>query len=135
MKRVEWVGNIKKGKLEILDREAMAKAINFEFGPSDCIVDIIIEKCSKKRSTQQNKYLWGVCYKLLSDHLGYTPEEIHEICKYKFLRKHYDIGKEHLEVGSTTKTLSTLEFEDYTENIRMFGATLSVNIPLPNEMR
>ena len=132
MNRVAVTGNIKGGKLEILDKEGFRREVASTF-KDDAIVDVIIEKQSKNRSNRQNKYLWAVCYKLIADHTGYTDEEIHEILKYKFLRKHFTVGDEQYDVGGTTTKLTTVEFEEYTEKIRRWGATLSINIPLPNE--
>lgn len=37
------------------------------------------------RSEQQNRYYWGVVVDLLALHTGYTPDEMHEALKMKFL--------------------------------------------------
>ena len=132
MQEVVTQGVMKGGKLSLIDRKSFADELSVVF-EKDCLVEVCVIRKGKTRTKKQNKYLWGVPYKLLSDHLGYTPEELHEICKYKFLSKHYDIGDESLDVGASTTKLTTAEFEDYAENIRRWGATLSVNIPLPNE--
>jgi len=42
-------------------------------------VEVVIRQPTSPRTLQQNKYLWGVVYKILSDHTGYTKEEINEI--------------------------------------------------------
>jgi len=98
-------------------------------------VEIIIRKKRSKRSIQQNKYLWGVVYKLIARYTGYNEEEIHELCKALFLKKHLQIGKKrYTTVGSTTD-LSTVEFENYTSEIRQWASMeLDVFIPLPNEV-
>jgi hypothetical protein len=132
MQEVITQGAMNGGKLSLLDRSSFANQLSVVFG-KDCLVDVCVIRKGKTRTSRQNNYLWGVPYKLLSDHLGYPPEEIHEICKYKFLSKHYDIGDESLDVGASTAKLTTAEFEDYAENIRRWGATLGANIPLPNE--
>ena len=92
--------------------------------------ELIIRKEKKSRSNNQNRYLWGVVYKIIANETGHTEEEVHEHMKWRFLRKH---GR--LETVKSTSDLNTKEFEEYTENIRRFGATdLSLQIPVPNEV-
>lgn len=87
-------------------------------------------KPKKSRSNQQNRYYWGVVCKLVSDHTGYMPEEVHQIMAEKFLSYEKD-GR--VFTRSTTK-LKTAEFEDYMEKCRRWAAMeLQVYIPLPNE--
>lgn len=89
---------------------------------------------TKARSNPQNRYLWGVVYQLLSDHTGYTIEEMHEICKHKFLRDWVLIAKEQIEITRSTTSLSVIEMSEYTEHIRSWAsAHLSVNIPDPGK--
>lgn len=88
------------------------------------------EKETKIRSAQQNRYYWGVVCKLISDHTGYTSDEVHQILTKEFLS--YDKPK-HRFVLSTSK-LKTAEFEAYMEDCRRFAAEKAqVYIPLPNE--
>lgn len=88
------------------------------------------EKEKKNRSGQQNKYYWGVICKLVSDHTGYTPDEMHQIMADNFLSYEKD-GKRF--TLSTTK-LKTAEFEAYMEDCRRWAAMeLQVYVPLPNE--
>ena len=99
----------------------------------ETIIEAVFGRQGKTRSNQQNKYLWSVPYKLLAEHTGHTPEDIHSICKYKFNRKEYHLGDEDFVLGGSTTRMTTVEFEEYAENIRRWGATLGVNIPEPNE--
>lgn len=133
MKQVIVTGNIRNGKLELLDQAGFRRDIAITFD-KDCIVDVIVERQGRKRTNQQNRYLWGIPYKLLSDYTGHSKDEIHEWCKCEFLSsKHLWIGEKEHEIGRSTSNLPTVEFEEYCENLRRFGATLGVNIPLPNE--
>lgn len=92
-----------------------------------------------KRSNQQNRYMWGVVYKVLSDHTGYTSDEIHEICKWKFLKTWVRLEKknhqsEEMQITKSTASLSTVEIEKYLEEIRRWASIeLGCWIPLPNE--
>jgi hypothetical protein len=95
-------------------------------------VDIQIKRYypKKDRSNEQNRYMWGVVYRLLADYTGHSPEEIHEAMKYEFLLNH----ESKLKVPRSTSELSTLEMEDYLSRVREFASMeLGVYIPEPNE--
>ena len=82
------------------------------------------------RSGCQRKYQWGVVYKLMAEHTGYEPEEIHQLMTKMFLS--YE-NKGEVFVESTAE-LNTKDMENYLESVRRFAAMeLGVNVPLPNE--
>jgi len=82
------------------------------------------------RSDKQRRYQWGVVYKIISDHTGYTQDEAHQEMGKKFLSYEKE-GKTFIK--STTK-LNTLEMEIYLESVRRFAATeLFCFVPNPNE--
>ena len=98
---------------------------------------IKIEKYSKKRSNPQNRYYHGVVLKYLSETTGYSTDEMHEVCKLKFLP--YDranrVTGEIQTFGRSTKELNTAEYEEYLEKIRVWAINyLDCLIPLPNEV-
>jgi hypothetical protein len=98
-------------------------------------VEVVLRKQRAARSNNQNSYMWGVVYEIISEHLGYSTEEIHEIMKYKFLRATMGGGGKVYELVKSTAKLNTAEMETYLENIRRFAATeLNCFIPLPNEV-
>lgn len=90
------------------------------------------------RSASQNAWYWGVIMARLSDRTGYTPDELHEYCKQRFLSKHLAIANDNGEIvddrvigGSTTK-LTTKAFGEYCELIRQWAAAeLGLDIPDP----
>jgi hypothetical protein len=84
----------------------------------------------KDRSNEQNRYMWGVVYKIMADYTGHSEEEIHEAMKYEFLT---DKGSK-MKIPRSTATLSTLEMEDYLSKVREFASMeLGCYIPEPNE--
>lgn len=93
-------------------------------------VEISAEK--KRRSLNQNNYYWGEVIEMLSEYTGYTPNEMHDALRWKFLRKQTPTG---LDFPRSTSALTTSEFEDYLSQIRVWAAQdLNCPIPLPNEV-
>jgi hypothetical protein len=98
----------------------------------------------KRRGLKQNAYYWGVVCEMVRDGLkdaGYrcinTTDDAHEVTKSLFL-KHRLVNEETGEVIETigsTATLTTIEFNQYIEEIIQWAAEyLSIQIPLPNEL-
>ena len=134
MKRVIAPSNWKDGKLEIVDRPRMINDLHAIFGTFPTICDIIVQRVGRTRSSRQNKYLWAIPYKMIADHTGHEPEEIHDFYKAKFLKRILNIFDEEIEYTLSTRKLTTVEFEEYTESIRRDAAVkFGLDIPLPNE--
>lgn len=94
-------------------------------------VSVSVKPKKKVRSNNQNSYMWGVVYQLISETTGYTPQEVHDAMRMMFL---LDRTRDVPTLRSTT-SLSTVEMEEYLENIRQWAAShLSCSIPLPNEV-
>jgi hypothetical protein len=102
-------------------------------------MELSVSRRRATRSPQANAYYWGVVLQLLSEFTGYTVEEMHDICKAKFLPKKLAIADSNGEVvgefvlGGSTRTLNTNEFYEYVERIRQWSAELDCYIPDPNE--
>jgi len=97
----------------------------------DTAVDVTIERHRKKRSNAENSYYWSVPIKILAEHFGYTPEEMHGALKWLFLRVHRDGMPDTVR---NSRDLSTTEFEEYCSNIRIWASNdWGVFIPEPNE--
>jgi hypothetical protein len=80
-----------------------------------------------------------VALKLLSEHTGYTVDELHEWAKAKFIPKHLALldkngeVRDDLVIGGTTTRLNRVEFNEYIEALRKFAAEeLGVVIPDPD---
>jgi len=105
-------------------------------------ITITIEKKRRKRSNEQNAYLWGCVYPLVKigffESYGevFSIEEVHEILKMKFNSIdliNEDTGEVVVAPKSTTKN-SKFEQEQYHEHIRNFAKEwFNIYIPLPNE--
>lgn len=109
---------------------------------------IIIKEDMDDRTTQQNRYLNGVPYKLLGDHFGYERDEIStQMCGLYFgwrekkipKRPHNQTGIEDVPMRTTTtdengerNVLDMKAFWEYVEFLQRFGAKYGVYIPDPD---
>lgn len=119
--------NVEAGNIDTASIAAFLSAIS---KLDNGVYQVDINPWKKMRSHRQNRYMWGVVYKLIADHTGYSADEIHQLMKEMFLQ--YDRNG-HIFLKSTRK-LSTKDFEQYLEDIRRFAATdLGIHIPEPNQ--
>lgn len=124
---MKFFGTITNGKFEVLEYiKQLAK-----YNGKKVVVEIKLDK--PKRSNDQNEYYWLIVVGLISEHIGYTPNEVHEILKQEFLGKELKLGKNSYTIATTTKE-NTIEFEQYLSNIRQWASIeLGIYIPLPRE--
>ena len=124
---IAFMGKSEKGIVVLDDEKGFTEHIKSLDGK---FIQLVVRRYRTNRSNNQNKYYWGVVIKILGDELGYMPDEMHEALKWKFLRKG---GK--LETVKSTSSLTTIEFEEYLELIRIWALRdLEIAIPLPNEV-
>lgn len=113
---------------------------------------IEISEFRRSRTVQQNRYLFGVAYKLLSDRTGYSVDDLHEYCCGKFWgwqtvrcprTPTNPSGFKDEPVRTTTRNeqgqrnVITWElFSDFVASVQQLGAEAGVMIPDPDpEMR
>ncbi len=107
-------------------------------GMIDGPVEIEIKPYKYIRSNEQNRYYWGVVVRLISEHTGFTDNEVHEILKHIHLVKRLFIKTnskdDNVWITRSTRDLKTSEMEEYLSKCRMWASTeLGVFIPEPNE--
>ena len=139
MSAVETTGSVKRGRLEIRNRKTFAAALK---RMRDGEVRVTVERTRAARSDQQNRWYWGVIVDLLSEHTGFTPDEMHEVLKAKFMPKRLAVTdgngeiKGEFVIGGTTTKLDKVAFGEYCEAIRTWAAEeLGVVIPDPDTGR
>lgn len=129
---MKFPARVEQGKIIIITKGRFDKFIKPFEGKN---VVVSINKQTSPRSLNQNKYYWKVVVKILADEFGYMSHEMHEILKYRFLRRE-NIDFEGMQipiVGSTTK-LNTVEMEEFLRGVRQWALQEhNINIPLPNE--
>lgn len=124
------------GKLHLVSPIVFKQAIREFTGKP---VELTVRLKRKSRSDRQLRWYWGQILELMSEFTGYTPDELHEYCKARFIPKRLAICDgngvvvdERVVGGSTTK-LSTTEMVEYCESIRRFAAEeLGLAIPDPD---
>lgn len=82
-------------------------------------VELILRKQRKRRSKNQNRYLWGIIYPIVSESTGYTVDEVHDAMKWLFLKVHRDGLPDTVK---STADLDTAEFTQYIESIKVWAA-------------
>lgn len=129
-------GVVRNGRLRIDQSNVFAAQLQ---SLRDGVVEISIERKRATRSQQANRYWWGVCVALVSEHTGYSPDEVHELAKQMFLPKRLAVAdgngevKGEFVIGGSTSKLSTVQFGEFIERYRLWSAeTLGVEIPLPD---
>ena len=98
------------------------------------MLEMEVNRMRAIRSVEQNKYYWLIIVWMLSDYLGNTPQEMHDILKYLHNHKEMTLPSgEVVREGETTTNLDTKEAEAYFERIRIWAQQeLNFIIPLPN---
>lgn len=121
-----------KGRLTLDDQPGYARQVA---RLANKPIELVVRQKRAQRSLRQNAYWWGVVIPLLSEHLGYDKDEMHEALKYKFLRLDAEPDTHGLVRMRGTSTLNTKEFTDLIEDVVTWaGAEFGVVVPLPNEV-
>lgn len=140
-KKVETYGIIKDKKVHYTRAKEFLALVYQTFKDGDRF-RVTFEKLYKKKSNEQNRYLWGAVYPILLDEIRQqgnemSVEELHLLCKYQFLEKRSICNKntgETIEIMPTTATLSTSQMIDYIESIRQWSSDFwGCSIPNPGE--
>lgn len=119
------------------NRDAMLKRITsfLDLLPQDKAWEVIVRPFRKTRSNLQNRALWGIAYKLLSEHTGHEPDELHEYFLGEFwgweVKEFFGLKKRVPKRRS--HDMKTTEFTDYYAFVqRKASELLGVYIPDPD---
>ena len=120
--------DIKNGKLSKKAVEGIQSTLKAFEGKR---IELTIDKVKSTRSNQQNRYYWSGVVGILSTELGYSKDEIHDLLKYKFLKRTVIIGDSEETIMKSTTELTKSEFMDFIADIQLWAAELNINIPDP----
>ena len=123
-------GTKKDGKLVFDDPNAFAVAKGLI--PEGKRFEVTLDKESVRRTTQQNKYLFGVVYKVIGDYTGHDVDQIHSNMKRMFAST---VDEKGLIITEETHKMDTVRMTKYIEDIRRWGAEfLGLDIPDANSV-
>jgi hypothetical protein len=96
--------------------------------------DVSVVEKKPRRSEQQNRYLWGVCYAELCKHLpGWDAEDVHEymLGEWSGWEALEGLGRKRLRPLRRSSRLNKQEFADFVDFIQRKAAEHGVFIPDP----
>lgn len=129
-KKNEFLATKLNGKIVVKDSALLKVFSDLLSDGQELVLSISKKTLKKQRSLEQNAYYWGVVVKILSDDLGYTPNEMHEAIKFQFLVDQTRL----LPFIPSTTDLDTAEWESLMTRIREWASSsFNVYIPSPNE--
>mgnify|MGYP001230933696 FL=1 len=102
--------------------------------PADKPWMVTIEPYQRRRTEQQNRYLWGVVYATLLQHLpGWRAEDVHEYMLGECFgwERLEGFGAIRLRPIRTSSKLNKQEFSDYVAFVQQKAAELGIYIPDP----
>lgn len=92
-----------------------------------------IKPYKKKRSGSQNNTMW-MWYEPIAEHIGETPEELHEIMKTRFLGVDEKVIDGILmRTPKSTRKLTTKEMADFLNKIQALAINLGITLPIPDD--
>lgn len=94
--------------------------------------EVEIKKLENTRSAQANRYYWACVVKLISEHTGFTPDEVHEVFKKRFLSYKKKVKGKVYEFTRSTTELKISEFQNYIEQVKEY-ATRELDVLFPDE--
>lgn len=85
---------------------------------------VTVSQFKSKRSLDQNSRLWKI-YNDIGKHIGESPDKVHQLCGFKFLRYQTEVNGETIEAIKSTTKLNTHEMTDYQDAIVRWAADIS----------
>lgn len=137
MSVTEFVTTARKvgSALKIRSLEHLSRGLA-EMPDGEVLVTVSLPRAT--RSSRLNRLYWAGYVRPFSEHTGYTPMEVHEYFKQRFLSKHskrlviadtHGEVRDEAEIGAlTTKTLSETEFKDYLREIEALALELDIQV-------
>lgn len=130
---------VKNGRLFIENRRVFDQQIALL--DARWSLEVSVRRRKATRSLRQNRYYWGCVVEAISQHTGYTPEEVHDFLKAKFIPKKLALAdgngevKDEVVVGGSTRAMDTGAFSEFCETIKQWAAAeLDVYIPDADEV-
>ena len=119
-------GKIKNFKIDFLDEERFVADL-LKFDGMDVV--FTLKENKDYRTNSQNK-LWWKYMQIMGAELGYSKDEMHDICKLKFLKRERVEDGIKVEYLKSTAQLTKKEFKGLVDEVIIWAAsTFSINLP------
>jgi len=120
-------GTVKDGKIKLYNLESYKEYLLTIDGD----VEVIVRKPIKRKTNPQLRYLFGVVYKMISEHTGMDIEEVDMAMKMMFALN----TDTAIPTVKLKRNMSTTEVMEFTERTKRWAAEdLGLYIPEPNEV-
>lgn len=131
--RRRWRGRIVNGLLCMENADEYQAYLSTLEGRE---VAVVVTRWTRTTSNPQYAYYYGVVLKLLSDHTGFTRDEMDDILKDMFLYEYATLPSGQLIRKKISKTVvTTKEFAEFIEEVKRWASIeLGVVIPDPDEV-
>lgn len=97
------------------------------------LMSVEIKAYKRDRSKAQNRLYW-MWLNVIAQYLGYESEELHDVCKVRFLGiVSKDVDGKHLTLPVSTTSLDTAQFTAYLEKVEALGRSMSIVLPIPDD--
>lgn len=140
MMKLQYAGRVDdQGRIIIKNKAKFSKETKAMFEGKEVVMTI--ERKKKRRTSQQNAYLWGVVYTHALEgfkqvgNLGLTTDDVHEFFKAQFLESREVILKGGIKskLPGSTREQSVTELTEYIERIKIFCAEM-LNVEIPESV-
>ena len=95
-------------------------------GGEDTQFQAVLRPVGDIRNAKQNRYYWGVVIRMMAEEIGYTPDEMHEALKVRYLST--DFNEKYPRIGST-RLLSVRQMNAYLDRVIVGAAQDGIIIP------
>lgn len=135
-KPLEFFGRIEGGRLKLSNRRVFEQMIK---EMPDMDVEVVVKK-KARRSTQQNRYYWGVVVWMIKQRMvelghRFSSEDVHAFLKDRFNGTDIvnDDGEVVARIGQSTTVMNKSEFGEYIDKIMEWSSEyLGIYVPPPN---
>lgn len=117
---------IRRGKLYLRHRDAFEEQVSQLREGWE--LEVTVRRLQATRSPAQNSFYWAVVVRELSERTGYSPSEMHDFLKAKFLPKRLAVCdgtgtiQDELVLGGSTRAMDVAAFGEYLDAICQWAA-------------
>ena len=131
-REIFYTGQVKGGKIVGIPRKRINEELAYFEGKH---IEVVIRKRKRQRTTEQNNTMW-MYFTMIAEETGYSKDEVYGIVTKLYLTrtKVNEATGAIYEYIIKTSSLSTVEFNEFFEDIKRFAAQeFNLVLPDPNE--